>query len=105
MHHKRSNETFYTIWANYEIAGYRESKISESSPSLLAPQILNTIGAPLTDYQKAVLGASNGVASLSQEGYLGIDGIWYAVNDMKSAYATTIDKWRRVQYLEFAENV
>lgn len=105
LHFKRSHETLYTIWANYEIAGAASGVMTESSPSLLAAQILNMIGAPLTDYQKATLGASDDITAINQEGYLGSDGAWYALDDAKSAYAVTIDKWRRVQYFEFAENV
>ena len=73
--------------------------------STLAAQLLDRIGAPLTLYQRAQLGATQEIAAVSLNGYLGADGAWYELNNTESLYAATMDKWRRTQYLEFAERV
>ena len=36
---------------------------------------------------------------------VGADGAWYELDNTKSLYAATMDKWRRTQYLELAERV
>lgn len=73
--------------------------------STLAAQLLDRIGAPLTLYQRAQLGATQEIAAMSLNGYLGADGAWYELDNTESLYAATVDKWRRTQYLEFAERV
>lgn len=73
--------------------------------STLADQLLDRIGAPLTLYQRAQLGATQEIAAVSLNGYLGADGAWYDLDNTESLYAATMDKWRRTQYLEFAERV
>ena len=76
-----------------------------AGPSTLAAQLLDRIGAPLTLYQRAQLGATQEVIAVSLNGYLGADGTWYELDNTESLYAATVDKWRRTQYLEFAERV
>ena len=73
--------------------------------STLAAQLLDRIGAPLTLYQRAQLGATQEIADVSLNGYLGADGAWYELDKTESLYAATMDKGRRTQYLEFAERV
>lgn len=73
--------------------------------STLAAQLLDRIGAPITLYQRAQLGATQEVAAVSLNGYLGADGTWYELDNTESLYLATVDKWRRTQYLEFAERV
>jgi hypothetical protein len=36
---------------------------------------------------------------------VGADGAWYELDNTESLYAATMDKWRRTQYLKFAERV
>ena len=76
-----------------------------AGPSTLAAQLLDRIGAPLTLYQRAQLGATQEVIAVSLNGYLGADDTWYELDNTESLYAATVDKWRRTQYLEFAERV
>ena len=116
-HNTRLYETTYFMWTNYEVAG---TDIAATQPSAgaadattwttagsstLAAQLLDRIGAPLTLYQRAQLGATQEVTAVSLNGYLGADGTWYELDNTESLYAATVDKWRRTQYLEFAERV
>ena len=36
---------------------------------------------------------------------VGADGAWHELDNTESLHAATMDKWRRTQYLEFAERV
>ncbi|WP_373096937.1 LTA synthase family protein [Collinsella bouchesdurhonensis] len=123
-HNTRLYETTYFMWTNYEVAGTDidgvvdgidgtaadeaaadDTTWTTAGASTLAAQLLDRIGAPLTLYQRAQLGATQEVTAVSLNGYLGADGTWYELDNTESLYATTVDKWRRVQYLEFAERV
>lgn len=110
VHYRRLHQTTYLMWTNYDVAGAGSDAggattlEAGSSPSLLAAQLLDAIGAPLTGYQRAQLGASLDATAINLAGYQGADGVWYAL-EAPSPYAETIERWRRVQYLEFAERV
>ena len=123
-HNTRLYKTTYFMWTNYEVTGTDIDGVVDGTDgaqpgsgaadtttwtttgaSTLAAQLLNRIGAPLTLYQRAQLGATQEVAAVSLNGYLGADGAWYELDNTESLYAATVDKWRRVQYLEFAERV
>ena len=123
-HNTRLYKTTYFMWTNYEVTGTDIDGVVDgidgaqpgagaadattwttTGASTLAAQLFDRIGAPLTLYQRAQLGATQEVAAVSLNGYLGADGAWYELDNTESLYATTVDKWCRVQYLEFAERV
>lgn len=110
-HNTRLYETTYFMWTNYEVTGTDIDGVVDATTwttagsSTLAAQLLDHIGAPLTLYQRAQLGATQEVTAVSLNGYLGADGTWYKLDNTESLYAATVDKWRRTQYLEFAERV
>lgn len=107
VHDARIFQASYLMWANYDIAGSAPAVAGEqreTGASTLAAQLLDRIGAPLTDYQKAQLGASQEITALSLIGYRGTDGLWYAL-DSESPYTGMLKMWQTVQYLHFARKV
>lgn len=105
-HAFRIHQSTYFVWANYEIAGNNELNVYDTvGANEIAAITLNKIGAPLTDYQKALLATRSDVPSINVAGYLGADGLRYDLESEDSPYTSTIDKLQRVQYLEFATKV
>ena len=105
-HAFRVHQSTYFVWANYEIAGNNELYVYDTvGANEIAAIALNKIGAPLTDYQKALLATRSDVPSINVAGYLGADGLRYDLESEDSPYTSTIDKLQRVQYLEFATKV
>ena len=104
-HQWRLFQSTYFIWANYDVAGSDQvSAQSEIGASALAAQALHAIGAPLTDYQKALLASRSQIVSLSANGYRGADGVCYTL-DAEGPYRSLVDDLRAVQYLNFARKV
>ena len=105
-HAFRVHQSTYFVWANYEIAGNNELNVYDTvGANEIAAIALNKIGAPLTDYQKALLATRSDVPSINVAGYLGADGLRYDLESEDGPYTSTIDKLQRVQYLEFATKV
>ena len=105
-HAFRVYQSTYFVWANYEIAGNTELNVYDTvGANEVAAITLNKIGAPLTDYQKALLATRSDVPTINVAGYLGADGLRYDLESEDSPYASTIDKLQRMQYLEFASKV
>lgn len=105
-HAFRVHQSTYFVWTNYEIAGNNELIVYDTvGANEIAAIALNKIGAPLTDYQKALLATRSDVPSINVAGYLGADGLRYDLESEDSPYTSTIDKLQRVQYLEFATKV
>ncbi len=53
-HSERLYHTSYVIWANYDVAGREQTSSTEDiSTNFLGAEVINLIGAPLSDYQKA----------------------------------------------------
>lgn len=105
-HAFRIYQSTYLVWANYEIAGNTELNVYDTvGANEIAAITLNKIGAPLTNYQKALLATRSDVPTINVAGYLGADGLRYDLESKDSPYASTIDKLQRMQYLEFASKV
>lgn len=105
-HAFRIYQSTYLVWANYEIAGNTELNVYDTvGANEIAAITLNKIGAPLTNYQKALLATRSDVPTINVAGYLGADGLRYDLESEDSPYASTIDKLQRMQYLEFASKV
>lgn len=96
--------TIYTVWSNYEIAGVPLGVERETSSSQLAAQIMYRIGAPLTDRQKADLMLGQSITSFNGFGYLGADGLRYAL-DAESPYSEAFNQMQSIQYLMFASKI
>lgn len=104
-HVQRNYQTTYLVWANYDVAGRDQASWdTEIGSDALGALTLDLAGAPLTDRQKATLAARGQVPSLNINGYLGADGLRYAL-DAESPYRTAVDALQRIQYLEFARKI
>ena len=105
-HAYRSYQSTYMVWANYEIAGNTELNVNQTvGANEIAALALEKIGAPLTDYQKAMLVTRSQVPTINVAGYLGADGLRYDLADDNSPFKATIDQMQRIQYLNFASKV
>lgn len=104
-HAARQYQTPYIVWANYDVAGCDQlSAWRESDPSLLAAQTLHLIGAPLSQYQKAQLVLSEQVPALHAVGYLGADGMRYAL-EAEGPFTGAVRQLERIQYFNFMRRV
>ncbi|MBM6756503.1 LTA synthase family protein [Collinsella tanakaei] len=104
-HQWRLFESTYFVWANYDVAGNDQMSFNqELSINELAAQMLYMIGAPLTDYQKALLASRSEITSISANGYRGADGLCYEL-DANSPYRSLVDELRTIQYRNFARKI
>ncbi|MDO4797018.1 MAG: LTA synthase family protein [Coriobacteriales bacterium] len=105
VHARREHVAYYTIWANYDVAGREQtSRQVDTSVDLLGIQMLDLIGAPPTDYQAAVLDITKQIPSLSLTGYQDASGTWYAPDDDGPAAQAYADL-ATIEYLNFAERI
>lgn len=71
QHNMRLWTTDYAIWANYDVAGNnQDSQIDDLSTNYLGTEMMNIIGAPLTDYQKAQITLRRDLPAINTTGYL-----------------------------------
>ena len=122
-HNLRTHETVYYVWANYDVAGAGEKNVGSggsaepdpgagapepagepASPSFLAGMMLDAVGAPLTDFQKAQLAVREEMPALSLVGTLRADGTWVAADDA-DAQPEAYDDLAKISYLEFASKL
>ena len=103
-HVERIYTTQYFIWANYDIAGNDQvSTRDDLSTSTLGAKLMEVIGAPMTNYQKASLAARGEVPAINSVGYRGADGLWHDLTaDDRSK---TVDDLEWLQYLNLGSKV
>lgn len=78
IHARRVYQTDYIVWANYDVAGNDQvSEFSDVSASFLASEVLQKIGAPLTDFQKAHLELRRVLPEISAACYEDAEGTWH----------------------------
>lgn len=88
-HAFRVYQSTYFVWANYEIAGNTELNVYDTvGANEIAAITLNKIGAPLTNYQKALLATRSDVPTINVAGYLGADGLRYNLESEDSPYTS-----------------
>ena len=118
-HAARAYETNYIVWANYDVAGTDGMRWEQASTSTLGAVMADAVGAPLTTYQKAAMGARLEMPAINLFAYEDNQGFWHnslpteeAENPMpaEAVYAyeranDAFEKLSRVQYLEFATKV
>ena len=69
-HQERLWQTDYIIWANYDVAGCNQtSEVDDLSTNYLSTQLMQLIGAPLTDYQKAHMTLRKSLPAINSVGY------------------------------------
>ena len=101
IHAARITKTPYFIWANYDVAGTSGMTSADVSVNFLGATLLETIGAPLSDYQKAQLQLSEQLPLVNANGYMASDGTWYSYDD-QSPVSAAINQLNTLQYYNFA---
>ena len=77
-HNMRLWTTDYLIWANYDVAGNdQDSHVDNLSTNYLGTEMMNIIGAPLNDYQKAQITLRSALPAINTTGYLDATGTIY----------------------------
>lgn len=105
VHARRAFSSNYVIWANYDVAGRDQTATEdEMSVDMLAAVTLDLIGAPLSEYQEALLDIRTLIPSLSASDYQGEDRQWY-VPDEDSAYGQAYHDLSLIEYLNFATKI
>ena len=89
----RKHTVPYVIWANYDI----EEKEVNLSANYLSAFFLDTIGSPLTGYQKYLLDLYEKLPMITANGYRGDDGVLHPV-DEESSYTELLEEYEMVQY-------
>ena len=101
-HGERIHNTSYVIWANYDLEPFCESEAtSGSSADLLASELLDLAGAPLTDLQTAQVGLRQEISALNAYGYRDADGTWHTLD----AYPALLHDLALIEYRDFGSKV
>ena len=88
-HSERLYHTGYVIWANYDLAGSeQQSQQEDISTNFLGAEVMNLIGAPLTDYQKAQLALRESMPAINMIGYQDQTGAWHLSSAVADEHAT-----------------
>lgn len=116
-HGARTYLTNYLVWANYDVAGAGSMRVEEASSSTLGALALDAIGAPLSGYQEAQLGARLSMPMISALSYTDVEDHHHATGSLKTLAGADPNgdpaarardaylKLARVQYHRFAEHV
>lgn len=113
-HQLRTFKTQYFIWANYDVAGTSATSTNkEISLSYLSSYMMELIGAPLTNHQKANLQTELKMPELTLMGYSDTNGNWKETStDLTEATVSGSSDAAKayrdldmVQYLEFGSKV
>lgn len=116
-HGARTYLTNYLIWANYDVAGAGSMRVEEASSSTLGALALDAVGAPLSGYQEARLGARLSMPTISALSYTDVEDRRHATGGLKTLAGADPNgdpaarardaylKLARVQYHRFAEHV
>lgn len=76
-HSERLYQTEYVIWANYDIEGRaQESDEVDLSTNYLGAALMELIGAPMSDYQKAQMALRAEMPAINSVGFEDADGVW-----------------------------
>lgn len=104
VRYQRTGYVPYVVWANYTVAGTDGTAVADTSPNYLSSRILEMIGAPLTDFQKALLMIQQDIPIITDDSFMGSDGNWYQV-DVSSPYDERLQELSLLEYYNFASNV
>ena len=104
-HSQRVYHANYLVWANYDVAGCDQSSAERDlSVDAFGSTVLDAIGAPLSDYQKAQQAVAQQILATNLHGYLGADGAWYTPEE-EGPYRQLYDQMAMVEYRNFAERI
>lgn len=116
-HGTRTYLTNYLVWANYDVAGAGSMRVEEASSSTLGALALDAVGAPLSGYQEAQLGARLSMPTISALSYTDVEDRHHATGGLKTLAGADPNgdpaarardaylKLARLQYHRFAEHV
>lgn len=77
-HRERIYQTDYLMWANYPVAGaVQASNPMALSADMLGSSLLDAIGAPLSNYQRAQVGMRTHIPAFNAFGYRDTLGLWH----------------------------
>lgn len=80
-HQERLWQTDYIIWANYDVAGNSQtSEEDDLSANYLGAKLMQVIGAPMSDYQKAIMQLREYIPAINATGYEDSRKRWYLHN-------------------------
>lgn len=85
----------FKIWTNYDI---EEQHLDQISPNYLGAFVTELSGGALTGYQKFLLDLYKEIPALTQNGYIGDDGVLYEVDDETSPYYERLKEYEILQY-------
>ena len=117
LHAQRTHQSIYAIWTNYTLPGQTGSSPTGSennafssanypiSPNYLAAYMLESIGAPLSDYQKAQLVMKETIPAINAFGIMDSNGNWHSLDTTETSLATTFQDLSWLTWLEFTSKV
>lgn len=102
-HSARVYQTPYMIWANYDVAGNDQvSERLDMGINSLAAVMLDSIGAPMTDWQMAQVALLQEVPVINGYAYQTPDGGWH---ELGGDVADAVRDIEWIQYLEYASKL
>lgn len=104
VHAERQFHTEYFIWANYDVAGSSQtSEVRDESASAIGDVLMERVGAPLTDFQKATLVSRTTMPVLNVDGYQDASGTWNAFDANGNATGGTAETESLLAYVTYLE--
>lgn len=102
-HYARVYQTPYLIWANYDVAGNDQvSERLDMGINSLAAVMLDSIGAPMTDWQMEQVALLQEVPVINGYAYQTPDGRWH---ELGGDVADAVRDIEWIQYLEYASKL
>lgn len=104
-HTARQYQTLYAMWTNYDLADSTGENTRELlSTDLLGIKFMESIGAPLSDYQKAKIVAREDIPALNPFVLVGTDGVW-RTSEQGTPFAEQYNQNWRIEYENFGSKV
>ena len=89
-HAERLWQTDYIVWANYDVAGRaQDGTETDTSSNYLGSMLMNLIGAPMSDYQKAHMTLREAMPAVNATGYEDRNLQWYLASQNAEGAALT----------------
>ena len=77
-HAMRIYRTDYVVWANYDVAGAEQASEDVTvSANYLGALVLEAVGAPLSDYEKALLAVREELPMVTMAAYADEKRVWH----------------------------
>lgn len=85
----------FVLWANYELPAKEYEK---TSMNYLQSILADTLGLPMTGYQKYLLEMMEEIPAVTANGYWGKNGSFYQTGDGTSPYYDTLTEYKQILY-------